>query len=394
MESIKIQYGKIEITPEEVLYDSSRIEILNRHMQNMIDDERLIGAEYCIIKQGKVIACNALGKFSYREEDTRTLQPDTVFRTASMTKLLTATAVFQLVEDGLVRLDEPMSRYITEMGTAEMKDIRIADVLSHTSGMYPDGGCFPDQLQNPWEMIDQLEPGREDDWLREAVKIGVKCRPGEQWMYCSFGYVLLGVLIERVTGIFADEYITQRILQPLGMKDSTFAIGTRRDLAERHIIFDDDTEKQINAILNGTMKQDRGVWNKIPNTAGGLHSTVGDMARFGAALCGGGRYGDIRILGKMAVERMTQMYLHNVPDYCWGSNNPNREYALGPDKRRGIAVTASDRFFFHEGWGYACVAAEPREELAACWYVPYRDGSKWYPESLMNVKNIILSGCM
>ena len=82
----------------------------------------------------------------------------------------------------------------------------------------------------------------------------------------------------------------------------------------------------------------------------------------------------------------------NVPNYCWGDNEKNRLYGMGPDLRRGDAIITSPDFFFHEGWGYISVVVDPRENLSAVWFVPYTDGDIWLPESLLNVKNIIWSG--
>ena len=97
-------------------------------------------------------------------------------------------------------------------------------------------------------------------------------------------------------------------------------------------------------------------------------------------------------MGKMAIEKMRTQYLFNVPNYCWGANEKNRLYGMGPDLRRGDAIITSPDFFFHEGWGYISVVVDPRENLSAVWFVPYTDGDIWLPESLLNVKNIIWSG--
>lgn len=391
MENLKIQYGKIEARPEETGYDGSRIAFLNRHFQGLINENKLIGASYCIAKKGKVIAQNALGRYSYRTEDDRPLQPDTIHRIASITKMFTATAVFQLVEAGLLRLDEPMSKYLVQMNQPEFKDITIAQMLSHTSGMYPDPGCYPEETISPWKEIDKMEPG-DEDWLRAALKTGLRRKPGEEWQYSSFGFVVLGALIEQVSRQRSDEYIMEHIVKPLRMRDTAFQLTV--DMAKRHIIYNEKTEQMIQDTLNGMIIEEKGVWNKIPSTGGGLRSTPFDLVRFGNALLYHGRFEDARILGKRAVAKMTEPYLINTPSYCWGANDSARQYGLGPDLRKGLAITASSRFFFHEGAGGCCLMVEPEEELVAAWYVPLADTTKWYPESMLNVKNVVLSGCM
>lgn len=384
MREMILQKGSADETPELVGYDSSRVEALNSHLWKMIEDKRLIGASYCITRNDKVVANNALGFSSYKREQGRLMRPDTVMRIASVTKLVTVVAVFKLVEDGHIRPDEQMSRYIPQMNTEPFADIRIAQVLSHSSGL-PFGS---DEQTDPFAYIDKCKKG--DDWIEAGLKAGVSCKPGEQWIYSSFGYVLLGALIQNVTGVSAQEYITEKILKPLAMNDSSFNPGP--ELGRRHLIQFKDNEKEIDDMINNPSNREAGIWSDVPQTAGGLHSTTMDLSRLARMLCNGGRLGDVRILGKMSIEKMRTQYLFNVPDYCWGANNKNRLYGMGPDLRRGDAIITSPDFFFHEGWGYLCVAVDPREKLSAVWMVPYTDGNEWHPESLLNVKNIIWSG--
>ena len=386
MSEMILQKGGIDEIPELVGYDSSRVDALNEHLWRMIDDHRLMGASYCIAKDDKVIANNALGYSSYKRDSEKLMKPDTVMRVASVTKFITVVAVFKLVEDGFIRPDEPISKYISQMNKEPFKDMTIAQVLSHSSGLT----FGSDEGTNPFAYIDKCKKG--EDWIEAGLKAGVTCKPGEQWIYSSFGYVLLGALIGNVTGIRAEEYITNNILEPLGMKDSSFRPGP--EIGKRHLIQFEDHEKFVSDMINGTIdpKDENSIWGDVPQTASGIHSTSMDLIKFARMLCNGGRLGNVRILGKMAIEKMRTQYLFNVPDYCWGANNKNRLYGMGPDLRRGDAIITSPDFFFHEGWGYLSVVIDPREKLCAVWLVPYTDGNVWYPESLLNVKNVIWSG--
>lgn len=386
MGDIILQRGYIDETPELVGYDSSRIEALNTHLWKMIDDGRLMGASYCIAKEDKIIANNALGYSSYKRDKGKLMMPDTVMRAASVTKLVTVVAIFKLVEDGYIRPDEKMSKYIPQMDKEPFQDITIAHVLSHSSGLT----FGSDEKTNPYAYIEKCKRG--DDWIEAGLKAGVTCKPGEQWIYSTFGYLLLGALIKNVTGIKAEDYITINIMDPLGMKDSSFRPGP--ELAKRHLIQFENQEKYIDNVINGIREteEEESIWRDVPQTGGGLHSTAMDLSRFARMLCNGGRLGNSRILGKMSIEKMRIRYLFNVPDYCWGSNNKNRLYGMGPDLRRGDAIITSPDFFFHEGWGYLSVVIDPRENLSAVWLVPYTDGDIWLPESLLNVKNIVWSG--
>ena len=107
----------IEAKPEDVGYDSSRITALNRHLQKLVDNNTIIGSSFCIARKGKIIACDAVGYNHYKKQDDSIMQKDTVMSLASVTKLFTTVAIFQLVEDGFIRLDEPMGKYVPQMSS-------------------------------------------------------------------------------------------------------------------------------------------------------------------------------------------------------------------------------------------------------------------------------------
>jgi CubicO group peptidase (beta-lactamase class C family) len=104
----------------------------------------------------------------------------------------------------------------------------------------------------------------------------------------------------------------------------------------------------------------------------------------------GGTLDGARILGRKAVEKMTTIAI-TKPNYCWGSNEKERAYGVGFDMRGGPAFTMSPGTFMHEGWGYCSLYMDPKEEMAAAWFVPFtRD--EWFPRAQYNVQNVIWSG--
>ena len=105
----------------------------------------------------------------------------------------------------------------------------------------------------------------------------------------------------------------------------------------------------------------------------------------------GGCLDNARILGRKTIEVMTTQQLKNVPDYCWGSNEPDRKYGVGFDMREGLAYTYSKGTYMHEGAGACSMDIDPKEQLAAAWFVPWNKG-EWCPDPLYNVQNIIWSG--
>ena len=389
--------GKTDCRPEETGFDSSRIDKLNERLEDMISRRIIHGAAYCISHKGRIIAYAAAGK-GCRTQDDIPMQPDTVFDAASLTKVFTATAVMQLSEDGMLNINDPVSTVLPQFRQKPFSDIRIIHLLTHTSGLYPDGGCFSESApKTSWDLIEEASKLHKDaDWIAAGISAGLRRPVGSEWMYCSFGFALLGEIVSRVSGMDAQDYICKRILSPLGLKDSCFYPS--KELAAR-MFFDDDREKKLlSEIASGVRDagaKNGSIWDNVPRTAGGLFSTVKDLARFGDAFAFGGRLDGVRLLGRKSVERMSKVQLKNVPDYCWGANEPDRQYGIGFDIRRTPWFSYSDRTIMHEGAGASSLDIDLEEQLTAAWFVPFDEGAGgWSSEPLYNVQNIIWSGLM
>jgi CubicO group peptidase (beta-lactamase class C family) len=391
--------GKTECKPAEIGYNEQRIEVLNKHLQGLIDDGEIQCATYCISRKGKIFAHGAIGKKSFRKEDNTPVQPDSLRYIASVTKTFTAVAIMKLVEDGVIRLDTPIGEILPQFNTPPYNSINLFHLLTHTSGMYADGGCFENKYQSSyWSLIDSAyklhdsEKDGEFDWITAAlgtIGSGLRVKPDTEWAYCTFGFVILGVVIEKLTGISAHQYIEDNICKPLGLKDTTF--NTTVEMAKRYIITDEELEKGINDIINGTYEPRWiGEKLKIPSTGGGLDGTAYDLNRFANMLLSNGTLDGVRILGRKAVEKMTTL-ASALPNYCWGANEKERFYGVGFDMRNGPGFTYSKESFQHEGSGACAMYIDPKEELAAAWIVPFaKEG--WFSRALFSVQNVIWSG--
>ncbi|MDR1868471.1 MAG: beta-lactamase family protein [Treponema sp.] len=390
--------GKTDCKPSEVGYNEQRLDVLKDHFQRVIDDGEIQCAAYCISRRGKIFAHGAIGKKSFRKEDNTPVQPDSVRYIASMTKTFAAVSIMKLVEDGVTRLDVPVGEILPQFNTPPFNVVTLFQLLTHTSGMHSDPGCFENKYQiSYWDHIGaaferhKKEDG-EFDWIKAALSTignGFRVKSDTEWAYCSFGFVILGAVIEKLTGIHAHKYIEDNICKPLGMKDTTFSITP--EMAKRYMVSDEEQEKEINAIINGTYEpQWIGEKLNIPSTGGGLESTVYDMIRFANMTLGGGTLDGVRILGRKAMEKMTTIAVH-YPNYCWGANERERLYGVGFDMRNGPAFTFSQNTYCHEGSGACAMYIDPKEELAAVWIVPFaKEG--WWSRALFNVINVIWSG--
>jgi CubicO group peptidase (beta-lactamase class C family) len=392
--------GKTDCKPSEVGYDEQRLDVLNRHLQRVIDDGEIQCATYCISRKGKVFAHGAVGKKSFRKDDNTQVQPDSIRYIASITKVFTAVAIMKLVEDGVTRLDIPVGEILPQFNVPPYNGVTLFQLLTHTSGMHTDDGCFENKYQSSyWKMIDDAyklcAPAKKNkfDWLATALGTignGFRVKPDTEWAYCSFGFVVLGTVIEKLSGIHAHKYIEDNICIPLKMKDTIFDITA--EMAKRYIVSDKGMEKYVNNMINGIANKEDSLWEKlkIPLTAGGLNSTVYDLSRFGNMMLSGGTVNGVRVIGRKAVEKMTTV-ASVLPNYCWNSKEKERYYGVGFDMRNGPAFTFSQGTFMHEGSGACSLYIDPKEELVAAWIVPFaKEG--WFSRALFNVQNIIWSG--
>ena len=393
--------GKTDCKPSEVGYNENRIEAVNKHFQRLIDDGEIQCASYCVSRKGKIFMHGAVGKRSFKKDDATPLSPDCVNYIASITKVFTAVAIMKLVEDGVTRLDVPVGEILPQFNTPPFNGVTLFQLLTHTSGMHSDDGCFENKYQSSyWKLIDDAyklcDPDKKNefDWLAAAlgtIGSGFRVKPDTEWAYCSFGFVVLGAIIEKLTGVHAHKYIEDNICKPLGLKDTAFSLTAEK--AKRYIVTDDELEKYVNDTINGTYKP-QWISEKlnIPSTGGGMEGTSYDINRFGNMVLFGGTLDGVRILGRKAVERMTTI-VSALPNFTWNAKEKERYYGIGFDMRNGPAFTFSQGTFMHEGAGACSLYIDPKEDLVAAWIVPFaKEG--WFSRALFNVQNIIWSGVM
>lgn len=220
-------------------------------------------------KGGKVVESGAAGLADRDQKIANTV--DTRFRLGSMNKMFTAVAALQLVGKGKLSLDDTLLQVLPDYPNKELAGkVRIRHLLSHTGGT---GDIFTDEYEKK-----RLELKTLKDYVNLYGQRGLAFEPGSKWEYSNYGFLLLGVVIERVTGKSYYDYVRESIFEPAGMKDTASEPESER-VARRSV---------------GYRKGDGGKW--VPNTdtlpwrgtsAGGGYSTVGDMERFGRALLTG-----------------------------------------------------------------------------------------------------------
>ena len=182
---------------------------VDRIVTDAISAKKFPGAVVIVGHHGHVVFRKAYGERSLVPQH-ETMSQDTVFDVASLTKVLaTTTAVMQLYEQGRFLLNDPVAKYLPEFGVNGKEDITIRQLLTHYSGLPPDLS-----LTDPWT-------GKEEG-LRRAFSCTPITPPGVEFRYSDINFMILGALVEKLSGLTLDQYEAQYIAKPLGLKDTRF----------------------------------------------------------------------------------------------------------------------------------------------------------------------------
>lgn len=242
-----------------------------------------------VARQEKVLLSKGYG-FADLEWDIPNT-PNTKFRLSSVTKQFTAACILLLEERGKLKIEDPIRKYMPDAPAAWDK-ITIFHLLTHTSGI-PSFTDFPDYSSSE---AAHTTPEKLVARFRDKP---LDFQPGEKWRYSNSGYVLLGYLLERVTGQNYADFVQQNIFQPLGMKDSGYDSNSTV-IVHRASGYSPSAEGPVNA---GYIDM------SIPFSAGALYSTTEDLLRWEQGLFGG------KLLAPASLEKMTTPFKE---DYALG----------------------------------------------------------------------------
>jgi CubicO group peptidase (beta-lactamase class C family) len=226
-----------------------------------MEKQHIPGVSVLVARSGTILRAQGYGLSNVELQVP--VKPETVFQSGSVGKQFTATAVMMLAEEGKVRLDDPIKRYIKE-SPATWNQVTVRELLSHTAG-------FTDYPKNFDFRKDYTEP----ELLKIVASIPLAFQPGTKWSYSNLGYLTLGIMIHRVTGKFYGDLLQERIFRPLGMT-------TTRIMTESDII---PNRAAGYLLVKGVLKNQDWVSPTINTTAdGSLYFSVLDLAKWDASL--------------------------------------------------------------------------------------------------------------
>jgi CubicO group peptidase (beta-lactamase class C family) len=251
---------------------------------------------------------------------------DTIFRIASMTKPIVALGALMLIEECRLRLDDPVDDLLPELADRRvlvdphgqvdgetvpaLRPITVRDVLTFRLGLGMDfAGAWPQPLLEAMRELDiggagppepQVPPA-PDEWIRRLSTLPLLYQPGDRWLY-NTGSDVLGVLVARAAGQPLDDFLRERVFEPLGMVDTGFSTPHVDRLGSCYAMNPETGERFV-------YDEPTGQWTKppaFPSGGGGLVSTVDDIHAFGRMLLSGGRLPDgSRLVSAASIEAMT-----------------------------------------------------------------------------------------
>lgn len=259
--------------PAEAGLDGAVIARLDTLIGNAIDSTAFPGAALAIGRGGVIAKMEAYGHFTY--DEARPVTTTSLFDLASLTKVIaTTTAVMLLFDEGKLELDAPVADYLPRFRQSGKERVTIRQLLVHTGGLIP--------FRRYYEMGATAREALIDSVLAEPLEY----EPGTEMRYSSIGMIALMFVVERITGQPFDEYVEERIFEPLGMRDTGFmpsgtpnrdAVPTERDRVFRGRLVQGEVHDETAWIMGGVAGH------------AGLFSTAEDLARFAHMLVDDGR---------------------------------------------------------------------------------------------------------
>jgi CubicO group peptidase (beta-lactamase class C family) len=355
----------------------ARLERITQVVDKYVAEGALSGAVTLVYRKGQIAYASARG---YQDLTTKVpMRRDTIFAMASMTKPITAVATMILIEDGKLRLDEPVDRLLPELANRKVlvdpagplsnvrpspRPITVRDLLTYRIGIGVTGYAGIAETAPIAKAFAALSTPSDtaDQYMAKLGALPLVYAPGERFMYNTPSTVL-GVLIARASGMPLDRFLETRIFRPLGIKDTAFYVPAAKRSRLATVYAPDAQGKLVPA-----GREAPSTLPVFPNAAGGLYSTADDYMLFARMLLNKGKLNGVRILSRPGVEMMTRDYLtdeapqsffiskgfFNSAGFGYGLQVENKQTGYGP----------SPGSYWWQGATGVSWTADPREDMA------------------------------
>jgi CubicO group peptidase (beta-lactamase class C family) len=283
---LMVQAGSTAVSPSQDDLKARLEKELVPFIEKVMADQETPGLAVGVVHNGEIVF---LRGFGVKDLDTgEPVTPESLFHMASISKTFVATAVVQLIEKGLVKLDDPVVKHLPYFKLADerYKQITVHQMLSHISGM-------PDVDDYEWEKP-QYDNGALERYVRSLADLKLEFEPGERFAYSNMAYEVLGDLVAKVSGMTFEDYVKRNILDPLGMKESNFLRAAVSPALT--------TSPHIRALV--TEVSPFYPYNRIHAPSSTLHSSAAEMCRWAMANINRGALDGNRILNSSSYDVM------------------------------------------------------------------------------------------
>jgi CubicO group peptidase (beta-lactamase class C family) len=377
-------------SPEDLGFSSERLTRIGPVIKGEIERGQYPGAVILVARKGQIVYFESFGQLD--PASGKPMTKDAIFRLYSMTKPHASVAAMILMEEGRLRLTDPVSKYIPAFSRLEVsvpatdpytgatkyvnvpvdREINIQDLLRHTSGF-----VYGPYTSHP--KVKELYTKEGVDWkdvtpaeqIERLAKVPLAHQPGTTFEY-GLSTDVLGRVIEAISGMTLGQFLQERIFTPLAMTDSAFIVPQdKRDRLAQPFATDPATNAPIK-LLDVTMPQ--------KNDAGGAGSvgTAADYARFLQMLINGGQLDGVRLLSRTTVRYMTADHLGPDMKFSGATTLPaGAGFGLGFAVRRETGrfeVTGSAGEYYWAGAAGTGFYVDPKEELICVWMTQAQPG--------------------
>ena len=352
-----------------------RLDRMHTEVRRFVDEGLHSGVVTLVARNGRVVDLYACGKRDI--EASLPMQPDTIFRIYSMSKIVTSVAALVLLEEARFRLADPVGDYLPELarmkvmtgGTAEkplladaQKPITIKDLFTHSSGLiYGFGGAPIDKIYRDAKVEESTSLA---DFVSRVSRLPLAHEPGTRFSY-GLSTDVLGALVEKVSGRSLGEFCEERIFRPLRMTDTGFSVPeAKRDRIA--VLYETGRDGKLGLAKPGfAVRPEPGP--KLEAGGAGLFSTVSDYARFMQMLLGEGQLEGARMLSRKTVELMMANHLGHMERKTIEFNE-FEGFGLGAAVRIDLVRATWPGSLGEFGWAGAAttrVRIDPKERLLA-----------------------------
>lgn len=339
-----VEYPKMRLRrgiPEEVGFTREGLRNVDEVIHRSVRDSAFPGAVLVIVKDGIIVHEKAYGSYDY-EPYSKRVDVNTMFDLASVTKVISTTsAVMRLVDEGKLKLEEPVTKYIPKFGQNGKEHITVYNLMVHNAGL-PAWRRFYDFCKTPQSVLDSVFAST------------LEYNTGDSTIYSDLGLIAVGKIIEKVSGTTLDRFVDSVFFKPLGMSSTMYNPSQR--LWSRVMPTEVDTFwRKTGVAVRGTV-HDENAWI-LGGVSGhaGLFSTAPNLAVVIQMLLNGGTYGGKRYLKEETIRQFTTRQSEKSSrGIGWDMKSSSRSWA---------GTLLSNQTFLHTGFTGTSVAADPTRNL-------------------------------